>query len=278
MRFAKSAIMGVLGGVMAAGSALAVPITGLGVPSDAIFGGTVVNFESVATDTMPVSFDPRPSTATLDPRVGAQTSISVGGGLTISGHDRISNTASALYVTPEIVLIEMNIPTFIGSGGAIKEFDYYDYAGTGTFNTSGNFLMNWEKDDGQHFVFQERHTNEFEFSFNVAVDQFAFNFGANDNEWRLTAFDEDDLEIDSLLIPAVNVANVSDGQYYGLAVAGIKRLTLSDTSVDAVGASCVPSDSQSCGEWVMLDNLTYARNTIAPVPIPAALPLMLGGL
>jgi hypothetical protein len=28
----------------------------------------------------------------------------------------------------------------------------------------------------------------------------------------------------------------------------------------------------------MLDNLTYARNTIAPVPVPAALPLMLGGL
>ncbi len=279
MTFVRTAITGVIGGVLWTGAAVASPIVGLGIPTDAIIGGTVIDFESTATDSMPVAFPS--STADIDPRDGARTSISAAGGVTISGVDTLNGgAAAAIYVTPEIVRTQFDIAAFLGSGGTVAAFNYLEYTGAETFNTSGNFLTNWEKADFQDITFQEVHANQFVFEFDAVIDSFAFNFGANDGDWVLAAYDAGGLLIEDLDIGVPAITAVSDGQYYGIAASGIKYLTLTDTFVLSAeaggdGSPCDPAVSGNCGEWVLIDNLTYSR---AVVPVPAALPLMLGGL
>lgn len=275
MKFVRTAITGVIGGVLWIGAADASPIVGLGVPTDAIIGGTVIDFEAIATDTLPVSFPS--STDDVDPRVGARTSISAAGGVTISGVDTTNgDAAAALYVTPEVVRTQFDIGAFIADG--TERFNYLEYTGSETFNTSANFLTNWEKNDFQSVTFQEVHANQFVFEFDEVVDAFAFNFGANDGDWVLAAYDDGGLLIEDLDIGVPAITAVSDGQYYGIEAAGIKYLTLTDTFVltaEAGGACDTGAIGATCGEWVMIDNVTYGR---AVVPVPAALPLMLGGL
>jgi hypothetical protein len=269
----------VIGGVLWIGAAGASPIVGLGVPSDAIIGGTVIDFESTPTDAMPVTFPS--STDDIDPRSTARTSISASGGVTIRGVDTLnSDAAAAIYVTPEIVRTQYDIASFVGSGGAIDRFNYLEYTGSETFNTTANFLTNWEKSDYQNRTFQETHANQFVFEFDEVVDEFAFNFGANDGDWVLAAYDSGGLLIEDLDIGVPAITEVSDGQYYGISAAGISYVTLTDTFVLSIeaggnGTPCNPAIEANCGEWVMIDNLTDGR---AVVPVPAALPLMLGGL
>jgi hypothetical protein len=276
MKFARVAITGVIGGVLWIGAADASPIVGLGVPTDAIIGGTVIDFESIATDSLPVTFPS--STAGVDPRVGARTTLSAAGGVTIRGVDTTKGgAAAALYVTPEIVRTQFDLGAFVADG--TEQFNYLEYSGLETFNTSANLLTNWEKNDFQNITFQETHANQFVFEFDTVVDSFAFNFGANDGEWVLAAYDGAGLLLEDLDIGIPAITAASDGQYYGIQASGIKYLTLTDTFVVDTGAGIVACDTGAagakCGEWVMVDNLTYGR---AVVPVPAALPLMLGGL
>lgn len=283
MTFARTAITGVIGGVFWIGAAGASPIVGLGVPTDAIIGGTVIDFESTATDSLPVTFPS--STDDIDPRSSARTSISAAGGVTIRGVDtKNGGAAAALYVTPEIVRTQFDVPAYLGSGGTVERFDYLEFTGSDNYNTSGNFLTNWEKADYQGITFQPLHANQFVFEFDSLVDSFAFNFGANDGDWTLAAYDAGGLLIEDLNIGVPAITAVSDGQYYGIAASGIKYLTLTDTFVLSAeaggdGNACVPDTSNpltgGCGEWVLIDNVTYGRSV---VPVPAALPLMLGGL
>jgi hypothetical protein len=281
MKLTMAAIIGAVGSSIAASAAFAVPIVGFGAPIDVIVGGTVIDFEAVATDAMPIVDS---STSVFDPRVGARTSLDVGSGLVISGVDTSTSAGprpGSLFVTSGFVLTEFDAGAFALSGGTDEFFNLYTYDGAETFNTSGNFLMNWDKTDYTDVTFIQPHTNEIVFTLATAVDRFAFNFGANDNAWRLEAFDEFDNLLDSLDIAAHATTAASDGQYYGLATAGMRKLVLSDTFVanngDGTSTTCNPNFNEKCGEWVVLDNVTFG-NATSVVPIPGALPLLLGAL
>lgn len=279
MIFVRTAITGVIGGVLWIGAAHASPITGLGVPTDAIIGGTVVDFDAVPVDSMPVAF---PSTTDdIDPRTTARTSISASG-VTIRGVDTLNGNAdAALYVTQEIVRTEYDIAGALDPTDPTDRFNYLEYTGSETFNTSGVFLTNWEKADYQEITFQDVHTNQFVFEFDATVDEFAFNFGANDGDWVLAAYDEGGVLIEQLDIGVPAISDVSAGQFYGISASNIKYATLTDTFVLSAeaggsGSACNPAVAANCGEWVLVDNITFANR--ASVPVPAALPLMLGGL
>ena len=272
MRLTMAAIIGMVGSSIVANAAFAAPIVGFGSPTDVIFGGTVIDFEALASDTMPVTDS---NTSTLDPRVGARNALNLGSGLTVVGLDTSTSAGTrsgSLFVADTFVLTEAD-----GSGA----FNLYPYTGVEDFNTDGQFLMNWDKTDYDNETFIDAHTNQFVFSLDTAVDQFAFNFGANDNIWKLEAFDEFDVLLETLDIAAHQTRQASEGQYYGIATSGIRKLVLTDTFVsdngDGTFTSCNTSFSSKCGEWVVLDNVAFGT-AVSVIPVPAALPLLLGAL
>jgi hypothetical protein len=260
-------------GAAMAGATAATPIVGIGMPADAIVSATVVDFESVATDTMPVSFPS--STLDIDPRSTAVTSLSVARGLSITGFDTLQGQVAALYVTPEIVLPTFDSAKYLESG--LTVFNFSAYTGTETFNTSGNFLTNWAKTDTVGSLFQDVHTNQFRFLFDTAVDEFAFNLGANQGTWILDAYDDAGVKLEEVQIAATAVDHASDGQYFGIARAGMKYLTLTYTfdSQPRADGTCDLSTPPFCGEQVFIDNLSYARaSAVTTVPEPSSLALL----
>lgn len=101
----------------------------------------------------------------------------------------------------------------------------------------------------------------FRFDFASAVSAFAFNWGAADYSWTLSAFDALDNLLDALVIAPTYGSNA--GEFFGIAAGGISYATL-------IGPG---------GDYVFIDN--FASTTVAPVPVPAGLPLLLtafGGL
>lgn len=285
MRLCRNAIFGVVGGLLIAGSASASQIVGTGVPSDAILNGTVVDFAagSVSYDAMPadLSTTDTGSASYADPRVGARTSQTIGG-LTISGSDTLnSGSAAALYITDTVSLVKAYNPV------DPTIFTFRDYTGPEDFNTSGGFLTNWARRvinqaTGEYQDFQPVYTNEFRFDFATEMNTFGFNFGANDANWVLRAYDADDNLLEEMEIGYVAIGAVSDGQYYGIYAEGMAYVTLTDTFVNAIGAGGVcDTGVEICGDWVMIDNITYGNEGLrgaATIPVPAALPLMLAGL
>lgn len=267
--------------LLGAGAASAGTFSGLGVPADYITGGTVLDFESYPADVFPT--DPTDTSASgIDPRDGAATSFSYGG-VTFSGFDTTksatSTVDSAIYVTDQVTRTQAQ------SAAASTEFDLYPYQGTETFNMSGNFLTNWEKfsatASGTQVVFQDEHTSQFRFDFEDTVSAFGFNFGGPDAVWTLSAYTADGTLVDEMDIGWVAVDEISDGQYYGITGANISYalLTYSHNTYDGY---CYPEYyafvGQACGDWVLIDNLTYASESVGAVPVPAAAPLMAGGL
>ena len=213
---------------------------------------------------MPVAF---PSTTDdIDPRTTARTSVSASG-VTIRGVDTLNGNAdAALYVTQEIVRTQYDIAGALDPTDPTDRFNFLEYTGSESFNTSGVFLTNWEKADYQDITFQDVHTN-----------QFVFEFDANDGDWVLAAYDEGGVLIEQLDIGVPAISDVSAGQFYGISASNIKYATLTDTFVLSAeaggsGSACNPAVAANCGEWVLVDNITFAKR--ASVPVPAALPLM----
>jgi hypothetical protein len=99
-------------------------------------------------------------------------------------------------------------------------------------------------------------TNGFRFDFATIVGAFAFNFGASDNVWTLTAFDAAGHMLESVAAPITNGSNA--GNYIGLADAGIQYATL----------------TTSFSDWVFVDNLVYAAAQTAAVPEPGSIALL----
>jgi len=120
----------------------------------------------------------------------------------------------------------------------------------GDFNTSG----------GQSIYndFDESPLN-FRFDFATAVQAFAFNWGAADVNWTLSAYDAANNLLESFVLAPTFGSNAGD--YYGIAAAGISYATL----------------VTNVGDFVFIDNFASTA-TVAPVPLPAALPLLLGAL
>lgn len=103
----------------------------------------------------------------------------------------------------------------------------------------------------------------FRFDFATTVTAFGFNWGAADFDWTLSAYDSADNLLDSQVIAPTFGSNAQE--FFGIAAAGIAYATLSTNS----------------GDYVFIDNFTYAGDGGVDVPVPASAPLallMLAGL
>jgi hypothetical protein len=103
----------------------------------------------------------------------------------------------------------------------------------------------------------------FRFDFATAVNAFAFNWGAADNSWLLQAFNASNTLLESFLVPGTFASN--NGEYFGLATAGIKYATLTDQK-----------NNIQEGDYVFIDRFTSSRT--AAVPEPASMLLLGAGL
>lgn len=115
----------------------------------------------------------------------------------------------------------------------------------GSFNTSGGqSLFN-----GTDFVPAQIRVN-----FATPVSAFAFNWGASDNQWLLSAFDAANNLLEETLIPAVLGSNAGD--FFGIAAADIAFLTLVDQKNNAVN-----------GDFVFIDRFTFGIADDGPLPV-----------
>jgi hypothetical protein len=100
----------------------------------------------------------------------------------------------------------------------------------------------------------------FRFDFAGTVGAFAFNWGAADFNWLLSAFDSGGILIESFIVPPTFGSN--SGEYFGIQAAGIAFATL-------VG--------QGGGDYVFIDDFT-STGAVVEVPEPASMALFGAGL
>lgn len=124
----------------------------------------------------------------------------------------------------------------------------------GSFNTfGGKSLFN-----GFDFI-----PSAFRIDFSGAVDAFAFNWGAADNTWTLTAYDSSNVVIESHSIAQAFGSNAGD--YRGISAPGIAYITLVDNA------------DRFSGDYVFIDAFTFHSDAgPASVPEPASLVVLLG--
>ncbi len=100
-------------------------------------------------------------------------------------------------------------------------------------------------------------TNGFRFDFSTTVSGFAFNWGASDVAWTLSAYDALGTLIETAVAPITGGSNAGD--YFGLSAAGIKYATLT---------------ASSDGDWVFIDNIAYAAQASNDLPEPGSIALI----
>lgn len=243
-----------------AGSAQATPISGIGNPGDfaGITNVVVRDFESVAP--------------------GDTSSLNISG-VTFTGQDMTGlagpvGTASDMMVDRRVAITTTTVwpgpypPGYETSGGFVY------FVTDGKYNTQGQSLMNGERDLAVDVLgFPDIYTTQFRFDFAAPVQFFAMNLGGLDNDWTLSTYDEDDnlLEMTKILAQPVND---NSGAYHGFMDAGgIAYALLTDTFSREVS----PGEANPDGELILIDNFTTG-SLIAPVPLPAGMPLLLGAL
>ena len=132
----------------------------------------------------------------------------------------------------------------------------------GPFRIGSTFAGNY---NGRGTVYLDNNggsTSGLSFTFATEVSAFAFNFGASDDSWTVTAFDAIGNVIETAAAPIVNASNAGD--YIGISAAGIASFTLTTTGAD---------------DYVFVDDIVFNSGaSVAPVPLPAGLPLLLAGL
>ena len=107
-------------------------------------------------------------------------------------------------------------------------------------------------------------------SFANAVSDFSFNFGGNQSDWQLDAFDMKGATVASMMIEKIDVGGSNNGDYFGL----------SSASLDGISYATLTSQAASGGfgfvDSVGIDNVKYTE--VSPIPEPSTYALMLGGL
>ncbi len=149
--------------------------------------------------------------------------------------------------------------SFTTDGVTFKANDGFAYVisnYSGSYGAVGQSIQNTYNGDGFGSITA---------TFTDAVSFFAFNWGASDNQWTLSAYDGLGNLVESIL-PAITTGS-NDG-FTGIksGSAIIKSFTLSGPASD----------------YVFLDNLQFSESSgtggPSAVPVPATLPLMLSGL
>lgn len=185
-----------------------------------------------------------------------------------------SATANAALLSGQVASGDL---TTVIPGGTVVDFDAAtpgDYAsisiGAATFSSVGAPLTIGPDFNG---AFNTRGVNSlltgfdldpdsFQITLSTPVSAFAFLWGASDNTWLMEVFDSSDTLIESHGLGAVFASNAGD--YYGVSAAGIAKIRLTDTG-----------DRLGVGDYVFLDNFTFAAGEAVPEPATALL-LMLG--
>jgi len=148
--------------------------------------------------------------------------------------------------------MEIDGVTFSGIGGNLRIASTF----AGSYNTNGSRYL--DNNEGA--------TGGIRFDFDDPVSAFAFNFGASDVNWTLSAYSVSGSLLESRTLAPTRGGN--NGAYFGLADAGISYALLTAGSYD----------------YIMLDNFTYAGQAAAggapasEVPEPGSLALLGIGL
>ncbi len=143
---------------------------------------------------------------------------------------------------------------FIGVDGPLDISPNY----MGQFNTTGvNSLQSG-------MPFNPIKPNVIEFDFTTPVGAAAWNWGAADNAWLMSAYDIGNNLIESHII-TLPFSGTNAGEYFGIEASGIKKIILQDQL-----------DNYPDGDHVFIDDFTTSFET---VPEPFALaPIALCGL
>jgi hypothetical protein len=137
--------------------------------------------------------------------------------------------------------------TFSGLGKVLRTKSDY----VGEYNSRG--AVHLDNDQGD--------TLSLRFDFANTVSAFAFNIGAVDAHWTLTAYNATGDVLESVAAPVTRGSNAGD--YIGLANAGTSYALLTTGGYD----------------WIFVDNFTIAEEAAgATVPEPASLALFGAGL
>lgn len=126
----------------------------------------------------------------------------------------------------------------------------------GSISTSTTYAGSYNTRGAAYVDNAQGNTNGLRFDFANSVSAFAFNWGASDVNWTLTAYDSTGVALESTSVNAVWGSN--DGDYFGLAHAGIAYAELI---------------SGGWGDYVMVDNFSFVEEAVAAVPEPGTLAL-----
>jgi hypothetical protein len=132
--------------------------------------------------------------------------------------------------------------TFVGVDGSFTVGSDY----IGNYNTRGVYSVY----NGDDYI-----PSNFRFDFATPVGAFGFNWGAADAPWLLSAYNANDVLINSYVLTATSGSNA--GEYFGIAGPNIAYATLVN---------------QAGGDYVFIDNFTYAGD--AAPPTAAQVPTM----
>jgi hypothetical protein len=132
------------------------------------------------------------------------------------------------------------------------EVEYISNAYAGNYNTQGQSLQN---------TYASNAFNKVDFTFSKPVSAFAFNFGASDVNWTLSAYNAQHQLLESLVISPTRASNAGD--FFGLADPGITSATLT---------------ASSSGDYVFIDNFSFKTSAATGTAVPEPASLALFGL
>jgi hypothetical protein len=180
------------------------------------------------------------------------------------GYPTVSGTTTTITfdAQPDAIFSSLNLAgvTFSGIGGSLRTDNGYpdQYNGRGSRYLDNNAGL----------------TNSIRFDFDNLVDAFAFNWGASNVQWVLTAYGISDDLIESFNLPITTSSNAGD--YVGLANPGMAYATLTATQggdyvfIDNFTVRSVPEPSITLSSAIAMLGLLVRRRRCAPCFFPPA--------